>query len=149
MCTSCIIIFGGYHIITYGFAMRLPFFCTHMNLSWAIPRRYSSPESILRGDVYGLLLLNGSSVGPYKASIEGSGFEPRFSAEHFPGDEDLSDKSTYMTCLSAMKDHQFAGGEWAYSAHGNVEISIPDTNHALEVKHAMWGIFRALAYVGQ
>lgn len=57
-----------------------------------------------RGDVLGLVSLSSSNIGSFNSLTEGSGFDPRFSAKYFPGNIDLSDKSTYMTCLSTMKD---------------------------------------------
>ena len=85
--------------------------------------------------------------------------DPRFFTTYYKGDIDLSPKSVFMTCLTALYDLSRYNFErsfhlddhkiWSKSKYDNVVINIFALSREFATKHEMWAVFAVLLHALQ
>ena len=109
--------------------------------------------------------LDPTSLSSNQTTLPGSGspvsvVDPRFSFVTQVGDQDLSDKSTIMTCLRALYElapsglQHFLGVsriDFSNAEYGDVKVFIRGFSPAFQVRHAIWAVATALfnAYLNE
>lgn len=101
------------------------------------------------------LTIAGANVLLFITNISLAVPDPRFSIHIREGDDDLSDKSTYMNILGALlflskypfTDH-FNGLRFSYPGYKDVAITVEPDPH-LQINYVMWGLNLGLFHMGQ
>lgn len=99
-----------------------------------------------------VLLLNVSDhINGGFLSLIPSPWDPRLQLDSFTADVEISDRSSYMTCLAAQRDLALRvytlpmlREDFVNPSCGNVAIVIKGVFPKLEVRHAMWAIIPLL-----
>ncbi len=103
-----------------------------------------------------VLLLNVSDhINGASLSLLPSPWDPRLQLDESIADVEISDRSSYMTCLTAQRDLALQTytrpiilrEDFGNPSYGNVGITIRAVFPKLEVRHAMWAIIPLLRFL--